>query len=368
MSNYRYGSKSWLNKNQIRVADETNQQNREIHEQDIAAQFALQDKANAFTREQFAAENAEWDRRQEATSPAAMRQRYEEAGLNPYMILGNGGAGIGSTGSISSKSGASVSVPSAAPMQQVQGLQSGRDPMQVMLGMLSGAIEPIKALSDYKVSKAEAAKTEYEADITASDAQVRDVRNRLELANMLENWRKTHGEADAKELENYIFGNTLDSRIRKVNGEADAVEATARKVDLEGQVLAAGLPFIAPQALANLQNTVQDTILKAAQTNKTEKETAKVIAETITEGLKQQGIKLDNQQKAHLMPILVEQAIADLNSKRLDNDIKAPQSVTGRNLAATKEGIHGRFLFGPIQRFLDYLFDIPVGTLGRLFK
>lgn len=68
---------------------------------------------------QFAAENAEFDRRyQQFQSPQALVRQYSEAGLNPSAVLAGGKAGFGGVGSAVNPS--SVSVPSVSPSAPMQ--------------------------------------------------------------------------------------------------------------------------------------------------------------------------------------------------------------------------------------------------------
>ena len=82
--------------------------------------LALQNQYNQenFDR-QFAAENAEFDRRyQQYQSPQALVRQYSEAGLNPSAVLAGGKAGFGGVGSAVNPS--SVSVPAVSPSAPMQ--------------------------------------------------------------------------------------------------------------------------------------------------------------------------------------------------------------------------------------------------------
>lgn len=82
--------------------------------------FSIQNQYNQenFDR-QFAAENAEFDRRyQQYQSPQALVRQYSEAGLNPSAVLSGGKAGFGGVGSAVNPS--SVSVPSVSPSAPMQ--------------------------------------------------------------------------------------------------------------------------------------------------------------------------------------------------------------------------------------------------------
>ena len=85
--------------------------------------LALQNQYNQenFDR-QFAAENAEFDRRyQQYQSPQALVRQYSEAGLNPSAVVSGGKAGFGGVGSAVNPSSISVpSVSASAPMQTSQ--------------------------------------------------------------------------------------------------------------------------------------------------------------------------------------------------------------------------------------------------------
>ena len=99
------------NKGQIEIAQMNNEwnanealKNREWQEQMVNSQ-------NQWNLDQ-------WNRENEYNSPAAQRQRLEDAGLNPYLMMDGGNAGVASSVSAASPSGGSQAAPAQMPQQQ----------------------------------------------------------------------------------------------------------------------------------------------------------------------------------------------------------------------------------------------------------
>ena len=114
----------------IQMTDSTNQANRDIAKETNQANREIAEMNNQYNRENLERQIDEqwkmWNAENEYNSASAQRQRIEEAGLNPYMMMSGGSAGTAS----------SMTAPSAAPADTSGTQQTGAP-------MVAGHVEPV---------------------------------------------------------------------------------------------------------------------------------------------------------------------------------------------------------------------------------
>jgi hypothetical protein len=276
------------NKANYQIAQETNAANKEINEMQIGAAYNMQDRANQFTREQFAAENAEYDRRydrdfemqnaeydrrtkdqRDYDSATAQRERLEAAGLNPYLMMDGGSAGsaafqAGSSGASNpgSHQGASQSVPSMLPMQAAQ-MQPISD--RIMSGLQTSvdtALDIVKGRAGYEEAK-------YGAMIAKDNARVITAKNNNELARQrLEN-ENLRMEYRKRGLDFNYDQQTLDSRVAAAKKQPNLIDSQIGYNTALTKAQEAKLPFIADQEYQKLQQGAAEIALTKAKTSLT---------------------------------------------------------------------------------------------------
>lgn len=107
---FGWSSNKNTNKNNMKIAQMNNEFNAQEALKNREFITAERQDQNAWNREQWNLEN-------EYNSAKSQRERLEEAGLNPYLMLSGGSAGTAS--SVSGTSGAAPGNPSADPVRQV---------------------------------------------------------------------------------------------------------------------------------------------------------------------------------------------------------------------------------------------------------
>lgn len=232
-----------------------NKTNMEINKMQIEAAYNMQDRANAFTREQFASENKEWERRWNMenayNSASSQRQRLEEAGLNPYLMMQGGSAGVASTGgSPSAHAGASGQVPGMIPAQA-----------SLMEDTSFKVLDMMKAKAD--ITKANA-----EAQMAQTDAFYSEQLKQLQIAGILE-------DNASKRRSNNYGEQTLQADIYKAYRSNDYLDYMVDGAELSNQAVAAGLPYIAPMQAAQLQKFADEHVLSEIEGNLKKSQTAK---------------------------------------------------------------------------------------------
>lgn len=300
------------NATNLQIARETNAQNYRIFQEQ-----------QQFNENQF-------NRWLDYSTPAAQRQRFEDAGINPYMAVGQLQSGTPSS---------SLTSASSAPMQgtQVQPVLGLGDALQNSIERAAGVFSSmISSISD--------------ADLKNSQKTGVDIDNKTRGQQNVANVRKTNAEvgktdADTRrtEQENSFFDSTLEQRKELMNISVDT--AKKQKELLDQQVFQAKLQnamsnidlgiasnykeVMFKQQLANLvaqefatyQNVAQgwshvkiekqnaQTNRMNAQTNRMNAKTnaavgaaqvQSLVANAIESAARTSGIKIDNQTKGQL--------------------------------------------------------------------
>lgn len=126
------------NKTNLDIAEQTNQANKDIAHMANEHNEAMLDK-------QIQEEWDMWNAENEYNSPTAQMQRYSDAGVNPYMAVGN----------VSSGNASSMSSPSAQPaaVPQMQGatmMPADMSGLSGLRGIASRFVELMQAKEDIK--------------------------------------------------------------------------------------------------------------------------------------------------------------------------------------------------------------------------
>lgn len=126
------------NKANLEISQQTNQANKDIAQMANEHNEAMLDK-------QIQQEWDMWNAENEYNSPAAQLQRYADAGVNPYMAVGN----------VSSGNASSMSSPSAQPaaVPQMQGatmMPADMSGLSGLRGIASRFVEMMQAKEDIK--------------------------------------------------------------------------------------------------------------------------------------------------------------------------------------------------------------------------
>lgn len=203
------------NETNMQIARETNAQNYRIFQEQ-----------QQFNENQF-------NRWLDYSTPAAQRQRYEDAGINPYMSVGQLQNGTPSSALTSANS---------APMQgaQVQPVQGLGDALQNSIERAAGVFSSmISSISD--------------ADLKGSQKTGSDIDNKTRGRQNEANIQKTNAETGKTgaefrrtEQENSFFDSTLEQRKELMNISVDT--AKKQKELLDHQVMQVQLQ----NAMANI--------------------------------------------------------------------------------------------------------------------
>lgn len=287
-----------------------NKQNQKINQQNIAAAYNMQDRANNFSREMFDKSVSEYDRRfdKESTynSASSQRERLESAGLNPYIMMNGGSAGVGSSTPVSAPSGASGSVPSS----------HGVNPLKLEIqGAMRNAIETSIADETRKEKKAQATMAE-------SDAAVREQENALrieQLTQEIERLRKQNKGQDIKndtdqlnyDIQSTLKGSTIETGLKQpdyMDEQITALRLANAAQDINLKWMDANLAMQFAKASEELLNTKEMRKLIKAQTHESYRKAGLLWEQTFKTIAEKNGIHLKNHELKQLIPLVVEEA------------------------------------------------------------
>ena len=181
------------NETNLQIARETNAQNYRIFQEQ-----------QQFNENQF-------NRWLDYSTPAAQRQRYEDAGINPYMAVGQLQNGTPSSALTSANS---------APMQgaQVQPVQGLVDALQNSIERAAGVFSSmISSISDADLKGSQKTGTDI-------DNQTRGRQNEANVQKTNAETAKSGAEFRRTEQENSFFDSTLEQRKELMNISVDTAK------------------------------------------------------------------------------------------------------------------------------------------------
>lgn len=139
---------------------------------------------------------AQWNRQNTYNTPAAQRQRYEEAGINPYFALGNIQSG-------NAESLMSANMANQQPVvSDLQG-QSG----QILGQSIANAAQTGE-------------QTYFASKIQAEQAKSLQIENTFNLQSLRDRVNSLHYDAESKRMANYVYNNSMESLINIQKNEA----------------------------------------------------------------------------------------------------------------------------------------------------
>lgn len=321
------------NETNLQIARETNAQNYRIFQEQ-----------QQFNENQF-------NRWLDYSTPAAQRQRYEDAGINPYMAVGQLQNGTPSSALTSANS---------APMQgaQVQPVQGLGDALQNSIERAAGVFSSLIS------STADAGLKGSQKTGVDIDNKTRGRQNEANVQKTNVEIGKTGSETRRIEQENSFWDSTLEQRKELMNISVDT--AKKQKELLDQQVFQAQLQnsmsnidlgiaskykeVMFKQQLANLvaqefatyENVAQgwshvNIDKQNAQTNRMNAQTnaavgvaqiQNLVADAIKATEEATGIKIDNDTSRKIQKFLVDSAHSDAKTAANQAHISYNESVT----------------------------------------
>lgn len=268
--------------------------NKEMYQTQLGDQWKFYDdqKANAWKlyEDNKAYQTEMWNKQNEYNDPSAQRARLEAAGLNPYMMMNGGSAGVAGSVSGTQGSAPSGSAPGAQGVQPPTATPYSADYSGVMQG-LGHAIDTIMSHSDRNVKNAQAENLRIEGKYIASKALAQILKDRTEA--------KTKEARLALDKLVASFDNDLKASQVAVNSENIAqTRAQTKLLVTENLMREQELSFLPKSQKMQLALMTADLALKRSQgklTNWQAKHEVEKLAETV---VRANGQALQNQYDA----------------------------------------------------------------------
>lgn len=209
-------------KSNEKINQATNEANILMNRETNAANQAINQANIDYSREAWRNEVAYnwemWNAQNEYNSASAQRQRLEDAGLNPYMMMDGGNAGTAS----------SSSAPSHSQPQQIP-MQAGHvDPYYRPVSDTASMQNAFATLLDK--SSDIALKREQQIGM-GIDNQYREQLAKAEIAKLLADSHNTELRSVGQNIANTIAANTQDATIALANRQPALLDAQIRKLD-----------------------------------------------------------------------------------------------------------------------------------------
>lgn len=231
---------------QLQAVRETNQANRDIADQN-----------NKFNERM-------WNLQNEYNTPQMQRARLEAAGLNPYLMMNGGSAGVAESAPTADTSGTQV-----AP--DIGSTIAGG--YQAMGNSISSAASQIAQMTyQNDLQEANVNKTKAEAQNADLQNQYDSLRNEFAAANFLVNLRLKQKQGDISEYEANFLRDSMQDRLDSVKfqnsvygSQASYYSQMSGLLDVQRQIEKTNLDWLPREKAAGLAATLQNVRTMASQ-------------------------------------------------------------------------------------------------------
>lgn len=300
---------------QLQAARETNQTNRDIAEQN-----------NKFNERM-------WNMQNEYNSPVMQRARLEAAGLNPYLMMDGGSAGIAESAPTADTSGTQV-----AP--DIGSTIAGG--YQAMGNSISAAASQIAQMSyQNDLQQANVAKTNAEAKNADLQNQYDGLRNQFATLQFLTDLRLKQKQGDVSEYEANFLRDSMQDRLDSVKfqntlsgSQASYYSQMSGLLDVQRQIANINLDWLPREKQAGLAATLQNVRTMASQMHLNYASARAAYAMAALNYAQENGVRINNK---------LQDSIFDLSVGMAENNYQkgyaeADQYRRGLNLPIANMG------------------------------
>lgn len=242
--------------------------NKEMYQTQLGDQWKFYDdqKANAWKlyEDNKAYQTEMWNKQNEYNDPSAQRARLEAAGLNPYMMMNGGSAGVAGSVSGTQGSAPSGSAPGAQGVQPPTATPYSADYSGVMQG-LGHAIDTIMTGSQRNIQDAQANNLRIEGKYIASKA----------IAELYKSYNDAKNDDERVAIQRVLSSIQKDlsaSQIAVNNENIRQIQAQTKIAVTENLLREQQLKFLPYEQKMQLALSAADIALKYSQKNLTEKQ------------------------------------------------------------------------------------------------
>lgn len=242
--------------------------NKEMYQTQLGDQWKFYDdqKENAWKlyEDNKAYQTEMWNKQNEYNDPSAQRARLEAAGLNPYMMMNGGSAGIAGSVSGTQGSAPSAGAPGVQGVHPPTATPYSADYSGVMQG-LGHAIDTIMTGSQRNIQNAQADNLRIEGKYIASKA----------IAELYRTYNDAKNDDERVAIQRVLSSIQKDLSVSQVavnNENVRQIQAQTRIAVTENLLREQELKFLPQAQKLQLAQGAADIALKYSQKNLTEKQ------------------------------------------------------------------------------------------------
>lgn len=204
-----------------------------------------------------------WEKQNAYNTPSAQRQRLEEAGLNPYMMMNGGSAGVAQSAGSTSAASASGSAPQQAYHPDFSGI-----PQSILMAKQGANID---ADTNSKVI----------------DNQTRSLKNMQEIAQTIANTKN-------KEIQTKLSRIQMSYADELAMTQIQNQQAQTQNLIREGLLMDKELAIFDERTRLEISQLSAGILLTSAQARKTKQETVHEIQKMIETTVRTSGQRISN--------------------------------------------------------------------------
>lgn len=283
----------------------------------------------------------------EYNTAANQRKRFEEAGLNPNLMMN------GSAGSVSG------SVPSTSMSNSGETLAQGINSAGLSAAQMIAQQMDVNAQNN--VRAAQARKADEEADYTGQMTESQRMQNMFLLQSLSAQTKNWELKNIYQQLENQYAKDSLDARVDLVNAQNQSLSnrayldaMNAALADTQNRIAKVNLAWLPVEKQAGLANVIAQSALFAAQRGMSEAAARMYVSSAALNYEQKAGIKLDNDVREATKQLSIDatndasrwtqQKFEDTNS--LPNKLWRWLGISGDALPATGGFVVGKGVKG----------------------
>lgn len=247
--------------------------NKEMYQQQLGDQWSFYNDAKENQWQMY-------EDTKEYNSASAQRERLEAAGLNPYLMMSGGSAGVVSSNSApagSAPAGQGVNVPTASPYAADYS------------GLSQGVGQAIDAYNQIRLQKAQQGKISAEENNIRIEGKYKAASMIADIANKIQNTKSQAAKTALEIIMTGVQKDLIRAQTDKVKGETTYNAILARGAALDNLMKSETLKVLPQQLRNSLAEQTANIAVKYAQRDLTKKQVDHEV-EKIVNTIAQRGL------------------------------------------------------------------------------
>lgn len=287
-------SVSDTNQTNMQIAQMNNEWSEKMMEKQMQYNSAMNDKQFGQAKELQQIQNdfqtEMWNKTNEYNSPAAQRERLQQAGLNPYMMLSGGSAGTATAmngSSASAPSAGSVGLPSPS---QVQAIPAQYDFSSVGSSVVAG----LDLYQKSQLMKSEQANVDASTDQLRIENKYRGMKLVAEIAEKMANSKNTEVRSAYQQILNEYAEQGIKTDLDIKNQTLANMKETFRGLVLENAMTSEQLRVFPEQVRMQLGVSASQILLNKANSRLSEQKMVESVFNQWKSDAERIGIQQNN--------------------------------------------------------------------------